>query len=87
MDMDKKSSISATALPGVHIEAIVRRVDTRQWWLWCSAMLVTVLAMVGVASFALPTFLSQFASFHSFFGTVREGPAGPSSTLQRLRGL
>lgn len=51
----------------------MRRVDTRQWWLWCSAMLVTLLAMAGIASFALPALLSEFASFHSFFlnDTVR----------------
>jgi diguanylate cyclase (GGDEF)-like protein len=58
---------------GEHIEVLVRRVDTRQWWLWCSAMVVTLLAMAGIASFALPDFLSQFASFHAFFlnDTVR----------------
>jgi diguanylate cyclase (GGDEF)-like protein len=72
-DMNKKSSMSTAATPGEHIGAIVRRVDSRQWWLWCSAMLVTLLAMAGIASFALPDFLSQFASFHSFFfnDTVR----------------
>jgi len=72
-DMDKKSSISAVAPPGEHIKAIVRRVDSRQWWLWCFAMVVTILAMAGIASFALPDFVSQFASFHSFFlnDTVR----------------
>jgi diguanylate cyclase (GGDEF)-like protein len=65
--MDKRSSISCAAAPEEHINAIVRRVDTRQWWLWFSTMLVTLLAMAGIASFALPDFLSQFASFHSFF--------------------
>jgi diguanylate cyclase (GGDEF)-like protein len=71
--MDKQSSVSTAAAPGEHIKAIVRRVDSRQWWLWCSAMLVTLLAMTGIASFALPDFLSQFTSFHSFFlnDTVR----------------
>jgi diguanylate cyclase (GGDEF)-like protein len=65
--MDRKNSISAAAAPGEHIKAIVRQIDTRQWWLWCSAMLVTLLAMAGIASFTLPALLSQFASFHSFF--------------------
>ena len=64
--MDKRSSTSSTASPGEHIGATVRRMDTRQWWLWCSAMLVTLLAMAGIAAFALPSFLSQFTSFHSF---------------------
>ena len=71
--MGEISSLSSAAAPGEHITTIVRRVDARQWWLWGSAMLVTILAMVGIASFALPTFLSQFASLHSFFlnDTVR----------------
>jgi diguanylate cyclase (GGDEF)-like protein len=68
--MDKRSSISSVAAaPGEHIKAIVRHVDTRQWWLWCSAMVVTLLAMAGIVSFALPTFVSQFSSFRSFFLT------------------
>ena len=66
-DMKKSSPISPVAAPGGHIKAIVRRIDARQWWLWCSAMLVTFLAMAGIASFVLPVLLSQFASFHSFF--------------------
>jgi diguanylate cyclase (GGDEF)-like protein len=65
--MDKKSSMSTTVAPGEHIQAMVRRVDSRQWWLWCSAMVVTLLAMAGIASFVLPAFVSEFASFHSFF--------------------
>jgi len=65
--MDKGSSINSTAPPGEHISAIVRRIDARQWWLWCFAMLVTLLAMVGIASFVLPALFSEFASFHSFF--------------------
>lgn len=65
--MEKKNSISSVAAPGDHVKTIVRRVDARQWWLWSSGMLVTLLAMAGIASFALPAFLSQFASFHSFF--------------------
>ena len=66
-DMDKGSSISFTAPPGGQINTIVRRIDARQWWLWCSTMLVTLLAMAGIASFVLPALFSQFASFHSFF--------------------
>ena len=65
--MDKKSSISSIAFPGEYIGTIVRRMDKRQWWLWCSAMLVTLLAMAGIAACALPAFVSQFTSFHSFF--------------------
>lgn len=59
--------ISSAVAPGEHIKTIVRRMDARQWWLWCSAMLVTLLAMAGTAAFALPVFLAQFGSFRSFF--------------------
>ena len=65
--MDNRSSISSTPSPEEHVGAIVRGMDTRQWWLWCSAMVVSLLAMAGIAAFALPAFLSQFSSFHSFF--------------------
>jgi diguanylate cyclase (GGDEF)-like protein len=65
--MDERSSMSYAAAPGDRINAIVRRIDARQRWLWCSAMLVTLLAMAGIASFVLPALLSEFTSFHSFF--------------------
>lgn len=63
--MDKVRSISSTS-PEEQIGGIVRRMDKRQWWLWCSAMVVTLLAMAGIAAFALPAFLSQFTSLRSF---------------------
>jgi diguanylate cyclase (GGDEF)-like protein len=68
-DMNERSSINPVAAPEEHVKAIVRRIDSRQWWLWCSAMLVTLLAMAVIASFVLPAFVSEFATFHSFFLT------------------
>jgi diguanylate cyclase (GGDEF)-like protein len=53
--------------PGERIEATVRRVEARQWWLWCSAMVVTALSMLGIASFVLPAFFSEFTSLGAFF--------------------
>ena len=71
--MNRKVLISSTVPPEEHVRAIVRHVDARQWWLWCSAMLTTLLAMAAIASFDLPAFFSQFASLRSFFlnDTVR----------------
>jgi len=59
--------LSSTLAPGERIEAMARLVETRQWWLWCSAMVVTVLSMLGIASFVLPAFLSEFANLEAFF--------------------
>jgi diguanylate cyclase (GGDEF)-like protein len=45
----------------------LRKLDTRQWWLWTSAVLVLVLLTVAVASFAFPAMLSQDDSTYSFY--------------------
>lgn len=36
----------------------LRRLDTRQWWLWTSTVLVLILLTVAIASFAFPAILS-----------------------------
>jgi len=43
------------------------RIDRREWWLWSSAISVTLLLTIGMASFALPTLLSGFDNFPAFF--------------------
>jgi len=35
-----------------------RRIERRQWWLWSSAILVTLLLTLGIVSFVLPTLRS-----------------------------
>ena len=76
--MDRKSSINSAVAPGEHIKTIVRRVDTRQWWLWCSAMVVTLLAMAGIA----------FIHFARFTVTVHQFPLVPFERCARgLLGL
>lgn len=37
-----------------------------QWWMWSSAVLVTVLLTVGIATFAFPGLLSEHAALYSF---------------------
>ncbi len=39
------------------IEANLRRLDRRQWWLWLSACVVMILLTICVASFEFPTLL------------------------------
>ncbi len=41
------------------ISSSMRRIARRQWSLWSSAVMVTVLLAVGIASFAFPGLLSQ----------------------------
>jgi PAS domain S-box-containing protein len=41
----------------------MRKIEQREWWLWASAVLVTLLLTLGIASFALPTGTSPFGLF------------------------
>jgi diguanylate cyclase len=41
------------------IKTNMRRIARRQWWLWSSAVLVTLLLTMGIASFAFPGLLTQ----------------------------
>ena len=45
----------------------LRKLDTRQWWLWSSTVLVLILLTVGVASFAFPALMSSGDSNYSFY--------------------
>lgn len=44
----------------------MRRIARRQWWLWSSAVMVTLLLTLGIASFAFPGLLSETDAFYSF---------------------
>jgi diguanylate cyclase (GGDEF)-like protein len=41
------------------IKTHMRHIARRQWWLWSSAVLVTLLLTLGIASFAFPGLLTQ----------------------------
>jgi diguanylate cyclase len=49
-----------------HIRTNMRRIAKRQWWLWSSAVMVTLLLTLGIASFAFPGLLSGAAASYSF---------------------
>lgn len=56
--------------PAARVEqfrAHLRRISRRQWWMWSSAILVTLLLTVAVASFAFPGLLAQAEASSSFF--------------------
>jgi len=59
------------------IRANVRQIQRRQWQLWSSVFLVTLLLAFGLASFGLPGLLSQAQVFSSFyFGQTLRGLVG-----------
>ena len=59
------------------IQADMRRVAQRQWWMWSSAVMVTLLLTVGIASFAFPGLLAQAENSYSFFlGLAMRGLVG-----------
>lgn len=45
----------------------LRKLDTRQWWLWSSTVLVLILLTVAVASFAFPALLGKEDGNYSFY--------------------
>ena len=49
-----------------HIKSNMRKIEHRQWWLWSSAVLITLLLTVGIASFAFPGLLNQPKDDYAF---------------------
>lgn len=48
------------------IQATLSSVGKRQWWLWSSAVMVTLLLTIGIASFSFPGLLKQEDSYYAF---------------------
>jgi diguanylate cyclase (GGDEF)-like protein len=67
MDQREHQSVQPGAPERVeHIRTHMRQIARRQWWLWSSAVLVTLLLTVGIASFAFPGLLEQSKDAYSF---------------------
>ena len=52
-------SLRTNALPEhgvskVVVDAHIRKIERREWWLWTSAILVTLLLTLGIVSFLVP---------------------------------
>ncbi len=56
------------------VQPSLLQVERRQWWLWSSAILVTLLLTLGIVSFALPVLLAHEDAFYSFY--VRQAVHG-----------
>ena len=67
MSENQAMTSEASADANGRILANLRQVDRREWWLWTSAMFVTVLLAIGMGSFAVPAVLSGFDSAYAFF--------------------
>ncbi len=66
--MDEQSSVvEFSANPANDIKVTMRRMDQREWWLWSYAIIITLLLLIAVASFAFPALLSASDSSYSFF--------------------
>jgi diguanylate cyclase (GGDEF)-like protein len=68
--MDEHSSVvEINANPASEIQLTMRRMDRREWWLWSYAVMITLLLLVAVASFAFPALLSNAdgTGVYSFF--------------------
>jgi len=57
---------SAPAVQAEQFRATLRSVARRQWWLWSSAILITMLLVLTVASFAFPELLAHSESLYPF---------------------
>jgi two-component system cell cycle sensor histidine kinase/response regulator CckA len=58
----------STTLEGTHaapFEANMRRIERRQWWLFSSGIVVTLLLTLGIISFAAPMLLPAVNSYYS----------------------
>lgn len=66
MVLDQPLASQCSTLAKEQILANMGRVDNREWWLWASAISVTFLLALGIASFAVPALLSGVDSFYVF---------------------
>jgi diguanylate cyclase (GGDEF)-like protein len=63
--LEPQSPAAPAPVQAEQLRANMRRIAQRQWWLWSSAVLVTLLLTLGIASFAFPGLLSETeASFN-----------------------
>jgi hypothetical protein len=67
MSVTESINSDAPAVADARILSSMSQVNRREWWLWSSAISVTIVLALGIASFALPSLLSGFDRFYAFF--------------------
>ncbi len=66
MDVNELVCSEKSEVGDERILATMCQVNRREWWLWWSAISVTLLLATGIVSFDLPTLLSGFDNVHKF---------------------
>jgi diguanylate cyclase (GGDEF)-like protein len=66
MNHESLLAIKVGGIPAQALQASMRRVERRGWWLWSYAVLVTILLTLGIASFSFPALLSQTGDAYAF---------------------
>jgi len=64
---ETKAAPAGLTVQPEQVRASIRNLQRRQWWMWSSAVLVTLLLTLGIASFAFPGLMSQAEVFTSFY--------------------
>lgn len=57
---------TSVGAPIEQIQGAMHNVRRRQWWMWSSCVLVTLLLTIGIASFAFPGLLSEQKELYTF---------------------
>ncbi|MGB8788924.1 MAG: GGDEF domain-containing protein, partial [Candidatus Acidiferrales bacterium] len=63
----QETPAGAKSVDAAEIEAKLRRMERRQWWLWSTAFIVMMLLTIGIASFAFPGLLRNDSGGYSFY--------------------
>ena len=67
-EVDRTLAQGATGGPATdHVQATMRRMERREWWLWSNAVVITLLLLLAIASFGLPALLAEVDASYSFF--------------------
>src|ERR1700694_2331338 len=64
---EKSPVVEFSANRANDIQITMQKMDRRQWWLWSYAIMVTMLLLMAVASFAFPALLTGEDAYYSFF--------------------
>ena len=63
---EKNPVVESSAHPVKEMQLTMHRMDRREWWLWSYAIIITLVLLVAVASFAFPALLEGVDSDSSF---------------------
>jgi len=67
VESEEVKQLAISGLPSEELRTTMRSMERREWWLWSSVVMVMILLMVAVGSFAFPAMLTDRDPFYSFF--------------------